>query len=194
MDYPLSLSFKIFALAPQIRVTNASGALVCYVKQKLFKLKEAVNVFADEQQTQLLCKINADRVLDISARYHFTDAENAPLGSVKRQGLRSIWKAHYDILDGESVVMTIREENPWIKVFDHLLGEIPILGMFTGYLFHPSYLVTRQDGVEVMRCQKESAFFEGKFKLEKLADMDEGEELRVLLSFLMMLLLERQRG
>ena len=50
MDYPLHLSFKTMALAPQIAVTNARGQLIFYVKQKLMKLKESVAVYGDAQQ------------------------------------------------------------------------------------------------------------------------------------------------
>jgi putative transposase len=38
MHYPLQLSFKIVAFAPQLKVTDASGATVCFVRQKMFKL------------------------------------------------------------------------------------------------------------------------------------------------------------
>ena len=47
MNYPLDLSFKILAIAPQISVSDANGALVLYVKQKAFKLKEDVTIYAD---------------------------------------------------------------------------------------------------------------------------------------------------
>jgi len=194
MQYPLDLSFKIMALAPQISVTDASGGLVFYVKQKLFKLKEEITVFADAQQTQPLYKINADRVLDFSARYHFTDVNGTDLGSVKREGMRSLWRAHYDIFEGDALMMTIREENPWVKVLDGLFGQIPFIGMFSGYLFHPAFLVSRTDGTVVMRLKKQPAFLESKFTIEKQAELDEGRETRVLLSLLMMLLLERSRG
>ncbi|MCH7610549.1 MAG: hypothetical protein IIA51_10005 [Chloroflexi bacterium] len=194
MQYPLDLSFKIMALAPQISVTDASGGLVFYVKQKLFKLKEEITVFADAKQTQPLYKINADRVLDFSARYHFTDVNGAELGSVKREGMRSLWRAHYDIFEGDALVMTIREENPWVKVLDGLFGQIPFIGMFSGYLFHPAFLVSRSDGTVVMRLKKQPAFLESKFTIEKQAELDEGRETRVLLSLLMMILLERARG
>ena len=194
MQYPLDLSFKIMALAPQISVTDASGGLVFYVKQKLFKLKEEITVFADTQQTQPLYKINADRVLDFSARYHFTDVNGTDLGSVKREGMRSLWRAHYDIFEGDALMMTIREENPWVKVLDGLFGQIPFIGMFSGYLFHPAFLVSRTDGTVVMRLKKQPAFLESKFTIEKQAELDEGRETRVLLSLLMMLLLERSRG
>ncbi|MCP4602297.1 MAG: hypothetical protein GY847_17565 [Proteobacteria bacterium] len=38
------------------------------------KLREEVTVFADPDQNRPLYKINADRVIDFSARYHFTDS------------------------------------------------------------------------------------------------------------------------
>jgi uncharacterized protein YxjI len=194
MNYPLHISFKILAVARQLSVTDATGNLIFYVKQKAFKLKEAVTVFADAGQTRPLYSINADRVLDFSARYRFTDQQGRELGSVRRQGMRSIWKAHYDILDGENVVMTIREENPWTKVLDQLVGEIPVLGAFTGYLFNPAYLVSRPNGALLMRLEKRPAFFEGKFIIQKQAELDRAEEERGLLSLIMMVLLERYRG
>jgi hypothetical protein len=90
--------------------------------------------------------------------------------------------------------MTISEENAWIKVFDALAGEVPILGMFTGYIFNPAYILARPDGTPVARLAKQPAFFEGKFKITPQAQMTPEEETRALLSFLTMTLLERRRG
>ena len=194
MNYPITLSFKLLAIASQIYVTDANGRLLCYVKQKLFKLKEAISVFADESQTQMLYQINADRMLDFSASYHFSDATGNQFGAIKRQGMRSLWRAHYDILVGQRHEFVVHEAKPWIKVLDSLIGEIPVLGMFTGYLFHPAYIVTRVNGQEVMRLEKQPAFFEGKFRLTQQGQMDQIEETRVLLSVLTMTLLERARG
>lgn len=195
MNYPLDLSFKLLAIASQIYIRDANGQLFGYVKQKLFKLKEDINIFADEAQTQHLYNIKADRVLDFSAKYNFTDAAGNHLGSIKRQGMRSIWRANYDIFDTASnQVMKINEENGWVKVIDALVGELPVVGMFTGYFFNPSYLLSRIDGTPVARLQKQPAFFEGKFQLSMLTQLSESEEVRVLLSALSMTLLERSRG
>ena len=194
MNYPLDLSFKILAIARQLSVTDSTGKLVFYVKQKAFKLKEAVTIFGDAEQTRPLYTINADRVIDFSARYHFSNGNGQHLGSVKRQGMKSLWRSRYDIMDGEAITMTIQEENPWIKVFDGLFGELPIVGMFTGYFFHPAYVVQRSNGEAVMRLEKQPALFEGKFRVEKLATMSDVEETRALLSLLMMVLLERGKG
>ena len=194
MEYPLELAFKVLALTPQISVTDASGRLVFYVKLKMFKLKELVTVFSDQQQTLPLYRINADRVIDFSARYHFTDVNGTNLGSVKREGVKSLWKAHYNILDGDAVVMTIREEKPWVKVLDGLIRQIPIIGLISGFILHPVYLVSRTDGLVVMRLEKQPSFFESKFAIRKDTELDERGELRVLLSLIMMILLERARG
>lgn len=195
MKYPIELSFKLLAIASQIYIRDASGQLTGYVKQKLFKLKEDINIFADESQTHHLFNIKADRVLDFSAKYNFTDASGRQIGSIKRQGMRSIWRANYDIFDAASnPVMKINEENGWIKVVDALVGELPVVGMFTGYFFNPAYIVSRMDGTQVARLQKQPAFFEGKFQLSEIGQMNEEEEVRVLLSALTMTLLERSRG
>ena len=195
MNYPIDFSFKLLAIASQIYIRDASGSLLAYVKQKLFKLREDINVFADENQTQHLFNIKADRVLDFSAKYNFTDARGNFLGSIKRRGMRSIFKASYEIYDaGDVQVMKINEENGWIKVIDSVIGELPVVGMFTGYFFNPSYVVTRMDDSPVARLAKQPAFFEGKFRMSKLGEIAPEEEPRVLLSLLTMTLLERVRG
>ncbi|MGR3276677.1 hypothetical protein ACSYAD_16360 [Acaryochloris marina NIES-2412] len=196
MQYPLTLKFKLWAFAPQIFVTDNTGSLVLYVKQKLFKLKEQITVCADEAQTQQLYSIGADRIIDFSARYHFRDRAGQELGSVKRKGMKSIWKAHYDIAAGQSEVpaLSIHEENPWVKIMDALFAEIPIIGMFTGYLFNPTYLVTRPDGTVVMRFSKVPAFLSRIFTIKQVDQMTEDEQQMAVLSLLMMILLERHRG
>lgn len=195
MNYPISLTFKLLALASQIYIRDASGNLLGYAKQKLLKLKEDVRIFADEAQTQELYQIKADRVIDWSARYNFIDSRTGQtLGSIKRRGMRSLWKAQYEIYDGDAVVMEIKEENAWIKIVDGLIGEVPVVGMFTGYFFNPAYLVKRTDGAVVARLQKKPAMFEGKFELSQQGQMAAHEETRVVLGVLMMTLLERSRG
>jgi uncharacterized protein YxjI len=194
MQYPLQLTFKFFALAPQIAITDASGRSVMFVRQKLFKLKEVINVFADAERTQPLYDIKADRIIDFSARYNFSDRTGAPVGAVKRKGMKSFWKAHYDVLEGDRVVYTIQEENPWIKILDGLFSEVPIVGMFTGYVFNPVYLVSDASGRVVMRLEKVPSFLSRIFTIKQMDNLDEQGQAQVLLSLMMLLLLERNRG
>jgi hypothetical protein len=196
MRFPLDLRFKIVAIAPQISVTDASGALLLYVKQKAFKLKESVTVFQDVEQTRPLYHMTADRVLDVSAQYRIEEAGGAPLGVLQRHGMRSLWRAHYEVhRGGGGPLLAIREENPWVKLLDGLLGEIPVLGLFSGYVLHPAYRVTRAAGqATIMRAVKQPALFEGRYTLERLEELAPADQTLAVLAALMMLLLERNRG
>lgn len=196
LQYPLTMSFKILALASQATVTDASGRTVLYTRQKLLKFKEHVEIWTDKSQATRLADIRANKVIDWSARYHFTDTSGAMLGSVGRRGWRSLWKAHYEVFGqgGESPEFSIQEENAWVKVLDGILSDIPIIGMFSGYFLHPRYIASRADGSQAMRLTKQPAFWEGRFLIEKTANLSPREELSLFLSFLMLILLERRRG
>jgi hypothetical protein len=195
MNYPVTFSFKIIAIVSQIYVRDGGGTLIGYVRQKFFKLREAVEVFADENQSQLLGKINADRMIDFNARYQFTAADGRRLGAMARRGLRSLWKAHYVIENAqETPALEIHEESAWVKFLDSAVGEIPIIGLFTGYFLNPVYLVTRPDGTLVARITKHRSFLESRFILQPVATLGDDEEESLLFGTLMLLLLERQRG
>lgn len=196
IGYPLTLSFKILALASQATVTDNRGRVLLHVRQKLLKFKEHVEVFTDSTRNTRLADIRANKLIDWSARYTFTDATGGEIGSVGRKGWRSMWRAHYETFNpGDNAPdFSIQEENPWTKVLDSVLSGIPILGMMSGYLCHPSYIATRSGGAPAMRMTKEAAFWEGKFRFDKLAELSPREELNLILSFLMLVLLERSRG
>ncbi len=194
MQYPLELRFKLLTFGQRITVTDASGNMLMFIKQKMFKLKEKVEIYGDESQSNLMFRIEADRMIDWSANYHFTDAEGNDWGAVRRKGMKSLWSAHYDVIQDGQIDMTIEEESPMKKILEGLLGEIPIVGLIAIYLLNPSYIVRRPDGTPLLRLIKRPAFLEGKFELQKLNEMPEDDELRSLMSLLMLVLLERGRG
>ncbi|MGC4046630.1 MAG: hypothetical protein QM758_22795 [Armatimonas sp.] len=194
MNYPLELKFKILALASEATVTDATGQVVMYVKQKAFKLKQDIQIFSDATQTRQIYTIKADKVLAVNANYHFTDEEGMPLGRIQREGMKSLWKATYHIFDADRHEFTISEANPWIKVADAALREIPGVGMLTGYLFNPSYNVARTDGTIVLQLKKAPSFLGRFFHIEKLGDIAGDDEERALLGLFMLDVLERGRG
>lgn len=195
--YPLEFEFKITSLANDFSAKDANGQMLAYVRQKMFKFKEAISVFTDESRSEVLYTINADRWIDFNASYMFAKGKGSEVfGRVGRKGARSLFNAHYEIFDGEGEQeFTIREENPWAKFWDAVMGEIPVVGLFTGLMFNPRYIVKRMDGTEVARLSKEASFFGRRFKLDKLTDhLEQDESERMLLSLMMMSLLERRRG
>ena len=196
LNYPLDFKFKITTLASDFNITDRNGNYVAYVRQKMFRLKEDVIVFSDESRTKELFNIKANQWIDFNASYMMTDLlTGKKFGSLARKGVRSIWKARYDIIDEkDEPIYQINEDNGWIKVFDSFLGEIPILGMLTGYFLNPSYTVKDNAGKEYFRLKKMPSLVGRRFQLERLIDIDDEDESLVVLSFLMMVLLERARG
>lgn len=195
-EYPMDFTFKIGTMANDFVAKDATGKTVAYVRQKMFKLKEAVSVFNDESKSQVLFKIKADRWLDYNANYNITrgDSEDS-IGRVGRRGRKSIWKSTYEIFDSEGDQQySITEENPWAKVWDAMLGEIPVLSMLTGYLANPRYAVKNLDEEVILRFKKKPSFFGRRFTLEKVGEPTQEDSERVILSLMMMSLLERRRG
>jgi uncharacterized protein YxjI len=194
LKYPLNIRFKFWAMASQFSITNADGSIVAYVKQKIFKLKEDVQVFSDESMSHQIFSIKADRIIDFSARYHIKDAKNEPMGEVKRDGVKSLWRIHYSIttIDGQTFI--VQEDNPWIRIFDALLSEIPIIGLLSARFFQPIYNVKSPDGNIVMKMKKMPSFLERFFSIDRLIDINDRDEELIMLSLMMIVLLEKNEG
>lgn len=166
-----------------------------YVKQKAFKLREAITVFADQEQTRPLYRIAADRIIDFSATYSITTEDGAAVGALRQKGVRSMWRSHYELVRDGDVVFTATEENPFAKFANQLFEGIPIVGAFSGYVFHPRYRISTADGEPVVRAEKKAAFLESVFTVDRLATPLSPEDERLLLiGCVAMILLERRRG
>jgi len=195
MNFPLDLRFKLMAISSQITVRDSAGQVCFSVKQKAFKLREAVTVFADEAQTSPVYRIGADRIIDFNAQYGVEDMSGRQLGVIRRQGMRSLWRSRYDVTREGSPAFAIQESNPWVSVLDGIVGQLPIVGILSGYLFHPAYRVTRADtGAEAFRVTKQPAFFEGRFQVDAVDSPGGDDEQLALMGILMMVLLERAKG
>ena len=194
MQFPLSLSFKIVAIAPQVRVTDATGQLIAYVRQKAFKLKEDITIFEDEGQQVPLFRIQADRVIDWGARYRITTPAGETVGALQREGGRSLWKATYHLDDASGMrVGLIHEENGWIRVGDGLFQAIPYVGMLSGFVFQPAYLIDL-NGQTALYMKKERAFFEGNFTIEQRQELKREDVPLLLASTILTVMMERDRG
>ena len=193
MNYPLDLRFKIATIGTRVSVTDAGGRMVAYVRKKKFRLKEDIGVYSDEGQNKLLFRIRADRALDFGASYSVALPDGTPLGAVRQDGMRSLWKSTYALTNASGGVGSIHEENPWVKVLDGLMEAIPFGDALGGLFFNPAYIVELRGG-PALRVAKQRSVFESSFRLEKLKDFSEEEEDLILAGVIMMVLLERDRG
>jgi N-acetylmuramoyl-L-alanine amidase len=174
IQYPIKFSFRITTLSNDFKAIDATGATIAYVRQKMFKLKEAITVYSDTSKTQVLFTIKANKWLDWSAAYAMFDANGTEIGKIARKGWKSIWKAEYDIIDQNGKQQyKVKEASAWTRVADSLIGEIPVIGSFTGYMFHPTYNVTDVNGDIVAKLKKKASFFGKEFEVEKITENTE---------------------
>lgn len=192
--YPLNLKFKVTTLANDFVVTDAQNRTVSYVRQKMFKFVDEVDIYSDETKSSQTHKIKANKWIDFSAAYAITNHKQENLGKVARKGWASIWKSKYEIFDAhDQHKFVIRERNAWVKVMDSMFGEIPLIGVLSGYVFNPKYDVKDLNNQVVFTLSKKPSFFGRKFELTKTTAKELPEDL-ILLSLKMMLILERRRG
>ena len=195
LHFPLEIRFRLVALAARVAVYDATGAVRYFMRQKAFKLREDVTIFADEAETTPVAYIRADRVIDFSAQYHVTDASGTPLGVVRRRGGASLWRASYEVARDGELLFTLREANPWVKVLDGIFQQIPVVGLLAGYVLHPRYLVRRAgDEAVTLEIRKQPALFEGRYLLSEPTGLTDADAVLVLYATLMALTLERSRG
>lgn len=189
LNYPLKTAFKLLALNPQVKVTDAAGQTVLYVKEKAFSLKIDIKIYADEAQQRQLYQVKADKALAMNIPFRISTPEGFLVGTVVRPGMTSIWKATYQISDSNNAeIAVVHEENPWLKVADALLSDIPFVHM----LFNPGYLVDLR-GKTVLYLKKQPSLIDRQFQLDKRADLSEADEKLLLPAVLLVLMLERMR-
>ncbi|TGK90088.1 hypothetical protein EHQ23_00555 [Leptospira bourretii] len=106
---------KIFGGEIRIFDENKTN-LLFFVKQKAFKLKEDITVYADETKSKELLKIKARSMIDFSAIYDVVDvSSNEPMGALRRKGFKSILKDSWEILDTKDQVIGSIDEDSMLK-------------------------------------------------------------------------------
>ena len=80
-------------------------------------------------------------------------------------------------------------------MIDYFVEEIPFVGIFSGYLFSPTYGVqSPATGQTALRITKRRTFLSKTFVIDNLAGMlPESEEIATLLGIMIMVLHERRR-
>lgn len=87
-------------LGNTFRIFGTDGSLQFYIKQKAFRLKEEINVFADENQTQKRLTIKAQSIVDFSSGYDITDAATGQaVGMAVRNGVKSMFRDEWSWTD-----------------------------------------------------------------------------------------------
>ena len=156
--------FKLLGGAFHLRTMD--GKLLAYSKQKAFKLKEDIRVYADEAMREELLYIQADRVVDFSASYKVVDSQTGEhIGSLRRKGWSSMLRDSWEILDAQGHLRgNVLEDSSW-KALVRRMHELAAL------LFPQSFLL-QVDGETVATMKQNYFAFAPKFHVDLSDDAD----------------------
>jgi hypothetical protein len=194
LNYPVTATFSLLSLGQTVRIADATGHEILFVRQKAFRLKTDVVVYADDTQTQPVFLIRGDRMIG-SVKYQVTSADGRPIGSIQRQWGSFLWSATYRIFDANAVELgTIRQKNPWIRILHGLVADIPIVGVFAQMWVNPTYIVEVPATVPVMQLVKKRSFTSRRFVIEALGSLPRQSEEVVVPAIITFALMERARA
>ncbi|MGH9579665.1 MAG: hypothetical protein ACRD2R_01620 [Terriglobales bacterium] len=117
---------KVFDISPKFFFYDLQGQKIGFLKQKLFKLKEDIRLYADETMAQELLTIKARNILDFSTAYDVTDSPSQQkVGALKRMGMKSILRDEWVILDAtDQEIGRIREDSAALALVRRFLTNI----------------------------------------------------------------------
>lgn len=123
-------------IGTNIRTFDEQRQLICFAKQKAFKLKEEITFFHDEAQTQPMFRVKARNIIDISATYDMFSTEGQLIGSLRRKGLSSMF-----VQDEWLILDSAGQEVGTIKEDSALLGIVRRFVDYASYLLPQTYSV-----------------------------------------------------
>lgn len=194
-QYPLNFLFKITTVSNDFTATDAAGKTIFFVREKLFKLRDHINVYRDESKKEILYDLVSNKIIDFQQTFTITNSQKEVIGKVRKKTVRSVIKATYHLQDAEgNHIYTIKERNASVRILDFIFDElVPVAGELSGYVLNPKYVVTDLDGIELMEMRKKRSFWGRKFDVNKLTKKTFNEE-QVILSLVLMVIQQRDRG
>ena len=132
-QYPMYLIrrqfFKVFGAA--FHLYGPDGELLFYSKQKAFKLKEDIRLYADESAAEEVLTIKARSWLDFAAAYDVVDTQlGEKVGGLKRRGFKSLIRDEWTFMDADdNDIGLIQEESTLVGLvrrfvpYGHLIPQ-----------------------------------------------------------------------
>lgn len=89
--------FKLFGAG--FHIYGPNGEVVAYCKQKAFRLREALTVYTDDSESNVLMRIGTQQIIDFGAAYQVTLASGDVIGSMRRRGMKSFLRDEWMVFD-----------------------------------------------------------------------------------------------
>lgn len=117
------LKRQAIALTGKFRFYDPMGNLVMFSEQRMFKLREDIRVYADEEKMREVLSIKARQIIDFSAAYDVVDSEtNQKVGALRRKGWSSLLRDEWEVLDAnDNVIGALFEDSMGLALLRRFL-------------------------------------------------------------------------
>jgi uncharacterized protein YxjI len=161
------LKRQVFALTGKLRFYNPQGELAMFVEQKMFRLREDIRVYSDEDKMQEILLIKARNIIDWAAAHDVMDpATGQKIGVLRRKGWKFMVRDDWEVLDvNDQPIGRLFEDSAWQAMLRRLL---------LGSLLPQNYDLTVGD-VRVADLRQKFTFFGYQMMLD--FSMDTGGKL-----------------
>lgn len=198
MEFPVEVRYRMGPIP--LALFDAHASPIGYA-DKAPGFPQHMTVYADEAKTTPIYKLASDNVNSFSVEFRFATPQGKPLGSVKRFGKRSVWRAFYEVRVGETTAFAVEEVNPFVKVANFVVGMLPFMNFFTGSVLNPTFRLARSDGAEVMLLKKTGPGLDDptwapgrQFSIAKVGAITDAEQEVALLALMIVVTHESTRG
>ena len=119
---------KLKLVGKTFYVYGPDGEETLFAEMKAFKLREDIRLYAGENHQEEVLRIKAREILDVSATYDVVDsATDAAIGAARRQGLRSLLRDEWTILDVQGQPVVVIKEDSLLLALSRrfLFGFLP---------------------------------------------------------------------
>lgn len=197
MEFPVDIRYRMGPIP--IALVDAHGSPFGYA-ESASGFPQHWTVYADETKTTPIYKLTSDNINSFSVEFRFATPQGEPLGSVKRFGGRSVWRAYYEIKIGDDLAFKVREGNPFVKVANFFVSTVPFMELVTGKVLNPAFVLGRLDGVPVMTLRRTGPALDTtwawgrEFTVDKVGTVSEREQEVALLALTIVAMNENTRG
>lgn len=110
----------------EVFITDQSDNVLLWIKQKGFKLKEAIHVYSDPSKSEERLSIQARKVMDFNAAFDVIDPQTGEkIGGMRRKGWSSMIKDEWQILDvDDNQIGSIHEDTMLMALLRRFLTAL----------------------------------------------------------------------
>ena len=171
---------NLYRVTPLAAGETPAGGPIAYVRQKKLAVKERVNFFADEAETQELFHVQARTWLDTGgSRYDVVDVHDGTIGTLHHVLGKSLLRTTWTVANaaGEEIAIA-RERSQAMAIARRAIDFVPDVGGLIPIPYNFDILV----GGEVVGTMNRKFQLRDRYVLDLTADQDRALDRRLAIA------------